>query len=135
MITWGQVSAINHLMVAIAIRSSLWLRPFFLSSRSRGRRPDRGRDRESRLRAGGAGAKRLRKSKRIGRRGAGIREQKARGGCAAIGWARRRRGELEEGARGRIAAMERDRVRERRRKRERRRGERATPGAILLEFK
>lgn len=40
MITWGQVPAINHLMVAMAIRSGLWLRPFFLSSRSRGRRPE-----------------------------------------------------------------------------------------------
>lgn len=35
MITWGQVPAINHLMVAMAIRSGLWLRPFFLVSVSK----------------------------------------------------------------------------------------------------
>lgn len=60
------------------------------------------RPRESRLRAGGAGAKRLRKSKRIGRRGAtGIREQKARG-CAAIRRHTGAEGEGEmQGARGR----------------------------------
>jgi len=59
------------------------------------------RPRESRLRAGGAGAKRLRKSKRIGRRGAtGIREQKARGYAAVRWYGGEGRWEME-GARGR----------------------------------
>lgn len=97
------------------------------------------RPRESRLRAGGAGAKRLRKSKRIGRRGAtGIREQKARG-CAAIRRYRRKGGRRDERRkREDRAAMERNRTRERGRCDEKGKDEEegaATPGAILLEFK
>lgn len=94
------------------------------------------RPRESRLRAGGAGAKRLRKSKRIGRRGAtGIREQKARG-CAAI---RPGRGGKMEGARGRTELRWRETEREeeggmKKGERDEEKGA-ATPGAILLEFK
>lgn len=137
-------------MVAMAIRSGLWLRPFFLSSRSsRGRRDPtpRGRDRESRLRAGGAGAKRLRKSKRIGLdEGRPVYESKKRvaalpsGGRGGVGG---RASYRKEGARGRTAARWKgiecggeEGGKERQEKGgETKRGERATPGAILLEFK
>lgn len=104
MITWGQVPAINHLMVAMAIRSGLWLRPFLLPvSVSKETRDETRSELEvvAPTRGRRAGAKRLRKSKRIGRRGAtGIRESKKR--VAARPYVRRARQDNR-------ARMERDR--------------------------
>lgn len=98
-----------------------------LEARDRASRPRRDRETESRLRAGGAGVKRLRKSKRISRRGAtGIREQKARG-YAAI--RRDVRGQRERGRRRERkdgVAIERGRKEERRRRRSRNTGSHPT---------
>lgn len=93
------------------------------------------RPRESRLRAGGAGAKRLRKSKRSVDEGRPVYESKKRVATPYDGTGKGG----TEGARGRTELRWKETVREKegdtmRRGKDEEKGA-ATPGAILLEFK